>query len=267
MASPPPPSPQAQAHIQAQERLQALAAAGVVHAWDSLPNYDEQSVAPFLAVVVPLILAVQHRSALLTSAFLAQAVGRHPATFDVSRVTGEAIRSATPAVVEASQRGGLRLAPNATGVPPQVVYRRPFVDVWTALQGGKPWADAVSAGRARASGTAAMDVQNTMRHTLRLIGDADPTILGYRRVPDSDPCAFCLLIAGRRYLTSELQPVHERCACSVDVITAANRGDFTGKPENDLSVTRGGVTAAVEDHGELGPLLVDGSQHFTALAA
>lgn len=59
--------------------------------------------------------------------------------------------------------------------------------------------------------------------------------------------------------------VTHNCGCGVDVITEANRGDFTGKPENDLSATRDGMTAAVEEHGELGPLLVNGDQHFTNL--
>jgi hypothetical protein len=58
-------------------------------------------------------------------------------------------------------------------------------------------------------------------------------------------------------------PVHNRCGCGVDVITAANRGQFTGKPSNDLSVTRDGVTAAVREHGELGPVLVNGAHHFS----
>lgn len=243
------PTPEAQAHIAAQERLRTLTANTAAAAWDHLPNYDEESVAPFLAVMVPLVLAAQRRSVALTRAFLARVTQAPPVDITVDDAVGAAIRA---------------------GTEPQTVYRRPFVQVWTALQNHSPWVDAVAAGRERVMGSAAMDVQNSMRHTLRLVGQADDTILGYRRVPDADACVFCKLIAGRRYLTSELQPVHPRCGCGVDVITAANRGDFTGKRQNDLRVTRDGVTAAVVDHGELGPLLVDGSQRFAgpeALAA
>lgn len=257
-------TPEAQAHIAAQTRLQALATAGAAAAWDGLPNYDEESVPVFLAVVVPLILAAQRSSAALTNAFLARAVGRPPLGIDVDRVIGDAIRPATPAVIEASQKGGVALAPDATGVPPEVVYRRPFVTTWSALSDQLPWADAVRAGRERAMGTAAMDVQNTMRHTLRLVGEQDDLILGYRRVPDADACEFCKLIAGRRYLTADLMEVHPRCCCGVDVITAANRSDFTGKAENDLAIVPG---VAFHDHGELGPLVGSPDHAFTSLAA
>lgn len=251
-----------EAHILAQARLRELAVQGVTTAWQSLLAYDVANVAQFLAMVVPLILAAQRQSAMLTSTFLASSLAAVPdvpptsvlpaplrpraaplpASVDLARVTGAAIRN---------------------GTPPEVVYRRPFVTVWSMLQERKPWADAVHAGLARAQASAAMDVQNTMRHTLKVVGDAEPTILGYRRVPDASACAFCKLIAGRRYLTSDLQPVHARCGCGVGVITEANRGDFTGKSENDLSITADGVTAAVRMHGELGPLLVDGHDHFT----
>jgi hypothetical protein len=106
-------------------------------------------------------------------------------------------------------------------------------------------------------------VQLAMRQTLVDIGDQDDLILGYQRVPDTGACAFCRLVAGQRYRTNQLMPIHAHCGCGVDVITAANRADFTGKAANDLSVTRDGVTAEVREHGELGPVLVDGQHEFT----
>lgn len=269
----PPPVTLAEAHIQVQARLRGLAVQAVANAWQSLPAYNLVNVAQFLAIVVPIINAAQRQSAALTNAYLGQAMGRPPLPLDVQKVIGPAIRA---------------------GTPPEIVYRRPFVTTWTALKrlppepsrgtppppasppppspAGVPVpvasriepvpervVQARNAGLAHAKSSAAMDVQNTMRHTLKLIGDMDTTILGYRRVPDVTACEFCKLIAGRRYLTSELQPVHANCGCGVDVITAANRGDFFGKLENDLSIP--GV--AVREHGELGPLLVDPADHFT----
>lgn len=228
----------AEAHIEAQARLRAVTVQVVASAWDRLPNYDEESVAPFLALVVPFVLVAQRQSVALTTAFLARALRRSPAGVDVSRLVGAAIRN---------------------GTAPEVVYRRPFVQVWSALKDHTPYETAVAAGRERAMGAAAMDVQNTMRHTLRLVGDADPLILGYQRVPDSDACPFCILISGRRYRTDQLLEVHPRCGCGVDVITESNRGDFTGDRESDLALPAG---VAVADHGELGALLVSPGQHF-----
>jgi hypothetical protein len=258
---------QAQAHIAAQSRLQALTALAAALAWDRLPDHNEASVAPFLAAVVPIILAAQATSAALVNAFLARAVGRPPIALDASEVSGAAIRPATAPVIEASQRGGLALAPDATGVPPEIVYRRPFVEVWSALSRHVPLEDAVAAGRSRVMGSAAFDVQNAMRHTLRLVGEQDDLILGYRRVPDPDACPFCRLISGRRYLTSDLMEVHPQCRCGVSIVTAANRADFFGKPENDLRISRGGVTAQIVDHGELGPLVLNGDHDFTSLSS
>ncbi len=255
---------QAQAHIEAQAQLRALAVAGVARAWDDLPGYDEEHVPLFLAGAVPVVLAAQRRSVALVNAFIARAAGRPPLGLSIARLIGSAIRTATPAVIEASQtNAGPTLPDNARGVPPEIVYRRPFVQTWTALTESTPWVDAVERGRDRARGSAAFDVQNAMRHALVAIGAADKTILGYQRVPDGDACDFCKLIAGRRYLTSDLQPVHEHCGCGVAPIFESNRGDFFGKSENDLSITVDGVTAAVREHGELGPLLVDGAHAFT----
>lgn len=232
-----PPVTLAEAHIQVQARLRALTVQTVANAWTGLAAYNVANVAQFLAIVVPLVLAAQRQSAALTNAYLGQAMGRPPLPLDVTKVIGPAIRAGTPTAT---------------------VYERPFVTTWTALKKHTPYVEAVHAGQERATASAAMDVQNTMRHTLKLVGETDVMILGYRRVPDATACEFCKLIAGRRYLTSELQPVHPRCGCGVDVITAANRDEFFGKPENDLA----GV--AVVEHGELGPLLVDPAHHFTS---
>lgn len=232
-----------EAHIEAQRRLRERVSGTVATAWRGLPAYDEQNVAQFLGVAVPTVTAGKRASVAVTTAFLARRTGRQPAHVDVAKIIG-AVRG---------------------GVPAEEVYRRPFVTVWTALKDGTDYRDAVSSGLQRAASSAAMDVQLTMRQTLQTVGEADDLIVGYQRVPDGGACEFCQLVAGQRYTVSDLMPVHNHCGCGVDVITSDNRGDFTGKPENDLSVTHDGVTAAVEDHGELGPLLVNGDQHFTSL--
>ena len=234
----------AQAHIAAQEQVRRQTAAAVARAWTSLPGYDRADVPQFLAAAVLIVAAGQRRSVALTNAFLARAVGRAPLPLDVSALTGAAVRA---------------------GTPPDDVYTRPFVTTWTALKDGAPWEDAVAAGEHRATSAAAMDVQLSMRQTLVVAGEQDPRILGYQRVPDAGACEFCRLVAGQRYRTDQLMPIHNHCGCGVDVIIPENRHRFTGNPANDLSVTRDGVTAAVADHGELGPLLVNGEDHFTAL--
>lgn len=233
----------AEAHIAGQARLRTIAAAAAASAWNSLPGYDEEHVDQWLSTIVPLIAATQRQSVALTEAFIARSIRRQPLGISPDKILGEL-------------RGG---------IDPAEVYRRPFVTVWSALGNGKEWQAAVAAGLARTTATAATDVQLAMRDTLRVVGEADDLVVGYQRVPDGGACEFCQLVAGQRYRTDQLMPIHAHCGCGVDVITRANRRGFTGNADNDLSVTRGDVTAEVREHGELGPVLVNADHHFEVL--
>lgn len=233
-------TPLVAAHIAAEARLRALTASGVRQAWVGLPAHNEPDTEAFLALVGPFVTAAREQSVALTDAFLAQMMGRQPLGLPPSRIAA-----------------GIR-----AGAPLDEVYRRPFIAFWTALKAGSLPVDALAIGLAKAMIAAETDIQLAMRDTLVEAGEEDPAILGYRRVPDPDACAFCRLVAGQRYVTSQLMPVHPRCGCGVDVITEANRGDFTGVPEHDLSVDG----AAVRMHGELGPVLVAPDHHFTSAA-
>lgn len=232
-----------QAYIAAQAALRARAGAQMASRWDGLPSYNRADVPSFLAVALPLARAVKMASVRITATFIAQRL----------RIAALGI-NANDVVIR-------------NGAAPADVYARPFVNVWTDLKQGKSFEAAVAAGRNRATSAVQMDAQLAMRDTLSVVGARDKRILGYRRVPDAGACDFCKLIAGQRYTTDQLMPVHNHCGCGVDVITEDNRGDFTGKRENDLNVTRDGVSAAVVEHGELGPLVVDGADHFTDHAA
>jgi hypothetical protein len=234
------------AQIAAQARLRAASAAAIAAAWTALPSYNESDVSAFLASAVPITTAAQQASIQLTNAYLARSLGVRPVAIDTGKIL-EQVRN---------------------GTTPAEVYRRPFVTVWSALKDSTDYQQAVADGLHRATSAVETDVQLAMRQTLVAVAEQHTTILGYRRVPDPGACAFCVLVSGQRYLTDQLMPIHPHCGCGVDVITTENRGDFTGKASNDLqipAVTRDGVTAAVEHHGELGPLLVDGSQNFTRL--
>lgn len=231
----------AQAHIEAERRLRIIAATAAVNAWLALPSYDREDIPNFLSVVLPILEAAKRQSVALTRAYLARAVERPVAPVDVNAILA-----------------GIR-----NGTTPEEVYSRPFVDVWSGLKQRKPFEEAVRGAAARVEASAAMDVQLAMTHTLRAVGQADDTILGYRRVPDPGACGFCVLIAGRRYLVEDLQPAHPRCGCSCAPITAENRGDFTGKRENDLSLPPG---VAIHEHGEYGPVVGDPNHDFLSEA-
>lgn len=225
-------------------RIRSAAEGVVANVWDDLEAYDADVVNGFVDDVVPFVAAAQAQAAVLTDAYLASAIGRPPLGVDLEEVTGAAVRA---------------------GTPPEQVYARPFITVWTGLKDGRPWVDAVAAGRSRAMSSATMDVALTTRAAATQIGEVDDRIVGYQRVPDGNACAFCTLVAGQRYRTEDLMPLHNHCGCTVEPILSSERGRFTGKGANDLDlpITREGVTAAVRDHGELGPLLVNGDDQFT----
>lgn len=225
----------ADAHILAQARIRDAAVRGIEIAWTNLPTYDLDQVPVFARAATAAVQGAQRAAINLTNAYLAQAAGRTPLAIDADEIL-------------AGIRGP---------ITPEEVYRRPFVTTWAALGRGRPWEQAVAAGMARAKGSAAIDVQLAMTHTLVHVGELDEQIVGYARVPDGGACKFCKLVAGQRYTTARLMPVHNGCGCGVDVITRANRHRFTGKPDNDLD------QVAIHQHGELGPILGDPAHTFT----
>lgn len=211
-------------------------------AWDDLGGYDESDVPAFLARTAPVVAAGQTQAANLTDAYIATELGRSPMGVDPALVTGPAVRS---------------------GATPEDVYRRPFVQTWSALSKGTRWEDAVAAGRARAGNAAATDVALSSRAAGRVVAAQDRLILGWQRVPDNDACKFCRLVAGQRYGREQLMPLHPYCGCTVRPITGGQRSRFSGRYQNDTTTEPAGV--AIHEHGELGPVLTDPTHHFETL--
>lgn len=104
-------------------------------------------------------------------------------------------------------------------------------------------------------------------------------VTGYRRVvrpeaSETGTCGLCLVASDQVYAYRDLMPLHTRCKCVVLPII----GEFDpGNSLNNLSLkdvyaAAGGTTAgeklkqvryAVNDHGELGPVLTVKGQRFT----
>lgn len=225
-------SPQADAHVVAQERLRKVVSTAVERLWAGLPGYDEQNVPGWLGGVVPLVLAGQYQSAALTQAFVTQRIGRPI--------------SALPAVGPDVRKGA----------DPQEVYRRPFVQLWAALKAGGLWQDAVDAAGSRAVSSAEMDMQLASRGTFERLQQADDRIFGYVRVADAGACAFCSEIDGAYVKSADAMPLHNRCGCSLDPLTA---------PHPRAAKLPSGV--AVHEHGELGPVLGSPDHSFTGPSA
>lgn len=253
-----------------QSRMAALregAAAGAGQAWDDLGSYDEADVDRFLASSVPIVVASQAQAAVLTDAYLAAETGRAPLGIDPATVTAGAVRA---------------------GATPDEVYHRSFVEVWSKLKAGTPWVDAVAAGRARVASTAKTDVQLAMRGAANQVIERDPRIVGYRRVLTGRSCALCATASTQRYHRGDLLPIHGNCDCSIApiwgnrdpgrMVNQALVRDLkeAGGPQywKDRGITVEGdqvlvdgapLRSAVEEHGELGPVLVNAAHEFTQL--
>jgi hypothetical protein len=220
----------ASAHLQVQARLRAIVAGAIASAWQGLGSYDEGDVDRFVEIAVPIVLAGQTQAVALTEAFILRRLGLAPIGLDPSELTGAAVRN---------------------GVALEEVYRRPFVNVWTALGKNEPWDAAVNAGEARATGSAEMDVQLSHRASYGALQRAEPRIRGYRRRANGGACPFCQLVNGAFVKSADAMPLHNRCGCGLDPIMQ----------EVHVSSVPEGV--AVHEHGELGPLLTDPADDFT----
>jgi hypothetical protein len=225
------PSPLTNAHIEAQSRLRGAASEAVWRIWQTLPGHNRENVDEWLSKVVPVVLAAQRQSVSLTEAFLARSLERQPIGIDPSTVIGAAVRN---------------------GTPPETVYERPFVTVWSALGSGTAFPDALSSGLSRATSTAAMDVQLSMRATANAVQEADPNLYGFTRAADPGACAFCAEIDGAYVKSADAMPLHNHCGCGLEPLTS---------PHPRAASLPSGV--AVHKHGELGPVLTDPAHDFT----
>jgi hypothetical protein len=133
------------------------------------------------------------------------------------------------------------------GVPPEVVYARPFTEVWRVLaedqalreqlleearqEGGdarvaevqaqaveeKPLTKAVAAGERRAKLIGVTDLELAEREAARQVLAADvraPRF--YQRVLTGDEnCGMCVVASTQRYRREELLPIHPGCDCVV----------------------------------------------------
>lgn len=188
----------ANAHIDAQARIRMMVKVAIRNMWRDLGSYNEEDVQPFLDRALPLVRAAQLQSVAATEAFLTARLEVPAAGLAAEDLVGAGVRN---------------------GTPPEEVYRRPFVDVWSALADGVPWQDAVDRGMERAVSSAATDVQLSMRETARAVGEQEPGIYGFQRVADGSACDLCLIASTQRYRTEDLMPIHNNCGCGVEPLT------------------------------------------------
>ena len=223
--------------------------------WDSLPHYRASAVEDMIKAITPRVTAGQLRIADMTRAYLAQC----------ARELGWKV--VLPPIDQDEIRG-------ARGVDPRVVYRRPAVDVYTALAAGKPLPQAAAEGRLRLTQLIGGDMQLAKVHASRQSMRGYPEEgQFYRRVlTGRENCALCVVASTQRYFRGDLLPIHPGCDCDVQPLPpglTVNQVIDEDLLEQVHQITadrlgvsdRGGRTPdyrkllTVSEHGEYGPTL------------
>lgn len=167
------------------------------------------------------------------------------------------------------------------GVTSAEVYRRPFVEVYTALANGKQMTDAIAAGARRAQSIASTDVQLARREAGLRNRQNNQRIVGYRRVlTGSENCALCYVASTQRYTRGDLLPIHPGCDCGeMPIFGTQDPGQVLDQynldKAHELVQQRFGVSdrgarspidyrdIKIQQHGEMGPVLTVRGQNFT----
>lgn len=239
----PSPSAPLEAYTASSSHLTATVVRYIETAWGDLDDYRDEAIDAFARQVAPVVAGAQRKIATLTDAYIAaMATEATGATVAPVGIPPAAVSSAT-----------------IRGVAGREVYGRVGPEVWTALARGDSLESAIKQGLSRAIAAARTDLQLAKTHAVAFVTEKSSHVSGYFRVPDAGACDLCLTAADQTYSRGDLMPIHERCACDVEPAFGDEQRTASDiPPEPDRA-----VDVAVEQHGELGPVLVEADQQFT----
>lgn len=230
----------------------------------ALGSWRDEDFARFLPTALGVVTGAQLQAARLSVVFYQQ----------MAQLAGEPF--VAPTLIPANfSTEALR-----NGVDAATVYRRPFVDVYRALDAGKSMTQAIDAGALRISSIASTDVQLARRNAGFQARGRNDRIVGYARtLTGAENCALCYIASTQRYRRGDLLPIHPGCDCGeMPIFGTEDPGQIID--ENRLEATheaveqRFGVSdrsgraidyrqIAIREHGELGPMLTVADQKFT----
>lgn len=211
----------------------ARTAAAASRAFLATTPLDDVTAADWMAQVRPLVDAGRRAGAGLADAYLSS----YGATLGDPLLIPEV---------------GYDLADYRQGVTPDDVYMRSVIKARTAISQGMVFQQAMNLAAKSAFARADTDVMLAARKRTSDVLQANK-VQGYRRVPDANACAFCLLVSTQRYHARELMPIHTRCHCTVAPIYGSHDPGRVFNPGllKDLK-----EKAKVGDTKELGPVVL-----------
>lgn len=234
----------------------------VQQAWWSVGDWHSPDA--FVARVLPIITGAQIQTAALTDAYLAALL---------TEAMGTAV---SPLGLSPEQVTNLRQ--NTTLAE---AYARPLRTVWFQQSKGVDFPEALRLGLERAQHMASLDIQLARTHASAVILQQTDGINRYQRVlSGTENCDLCSVAAKHIYKTSSLMPIHTKCDCTVAPVIEGrpplanrinNERTFTS-PESEtagpgkLPPSKVADEVGVEDHGELGPVLVRNQKSYQSFS-
>lgn len=243
-------------------RLINQAGALAVNAFNNLGSWRDADAVRYEQLMATSLLGLKRQATNLTNAYYRAIATDLGQPFQVSEIP-----------LSQLETQALR-----NGVSAATVYRRPFVDLYMALDAGKPMVEAIAAGGVRARSLATTELQLARRNAGLSIRNGNDRIVGYiRTLTGSENCALCYVASTQRYNRGDLLPIHPGCDCGEMPIygnsdpgqvinqqrldaTHEAIGQRFGFATNDREALR---DIAIREHGELGPVLTIADQHFT----
>jgi hypothetical protein len=229
-----------------------------------LGSWRDDDVQRYIDGLMPLLDGIKRQSSTLTTAYYKAIAEGRDEDFTVPPIPASDLTTAA-----------LR-----RGVGAEVVYLRPFVEVWTAVSKGAQLRDAIEAGAIRARSLASTEVQLAKRNVGLLSRRANDNIVGFiRTLTGAENCALCFVASTQRYTRGELMPIHPGCDCG-ELPLYGNQDPGQVIDEERLTAVHEAVEArfgfsdpsgrkidyraiTIHEHGELGPILTVKGQHFT----
>lgn len=211
-------------------QLTTQAETALATVWDELGSWDQADVDRFAERATPLTDGAQKAATTLTLGYL-----------------GLLLAAAVPLVDPADF---------ADLVNPLT----PFLAYWSALGNGKPWAEAITAGRTTAAAVGNTAVQGAARGTSQQVDEQERRIVGWERVLVGPSCEWCALVATQRYHTFESANFGhghggvDYCDCGIwPIIGTTNPGRVVNRDLLDTLKNRDESSAYVNPDGSAAP--------------
>lgn len=245
-------------------RLITAAAALAVNTFKNLGSWRDADADRYIQIVGQGMMGLKRQATNLSLGYYREIARNQGQPFNAVNITQEELSTAA-----------LR-----NGADTATVYRRPFVDLYTALDAGKTMTQAIEAGAFRARSLATTEMALARRGAGLRARNGNDRIVGYlRTLSGAENCALCYVASTQRYRRGDLMPIHPGCDCGeMPIYGNSDPGqvidDQLLEATHEAIEERFGISdrsaraidyrqIEVRDNGELGPVLTVRGQNFT----